>query len=160
MVVCPCCLRQRSFFNETTRGGFRRGLAIVICYWEKDINQRADASALLELDVLHALLMQVCMLRIWDSYINLACLSAHVAKRAPSETTSMIVERRFVVACRLLLKFGDGFVCIWLSLCCAIIIRVACKFTLQIGLRCFIFQLFCVALVPKAKNECIIYAFM
>ena len=83
---------QRSFLNGSTRGGFRCGLAIVICFWEQHLNQRADASALLGSDVLHALLMQACLFRTWDSYINLACLSAHVAKRAPSETTSMILN--------------------------------------------------------------------
>ena len=151
---------QRSFLNGSTRGGFRRGLAIVICCWEQHLNQRADASALWEVDVLHALLIQACMLRTWDSYMNLACLSAHVAKRAPSATTSMIVERRFAVACGLLLKSRDGFVCTRLSLRCAIIIRVACQFTVQTGLRCFIIQPFCVVLVPKAKSKCIIYASM
>ena len=131
-----------------------------ICCWEQHLHQRADASALLGPVVLHALLMQACMVRTWDSYIKLACLSAHIAKRAPSETTSMIIERRFMVACGLLLKIGDGFVCIRLSLCCAIIIRVACQFTVQIGSRCFIPQLFCAALVPKTKTKCRIYASM
>ena len=75
MVVCPHRLRQRSFCKRLTRVCFRGGVANVVYLLEQHLIQRADASALLEWDVLHALLVHVCMLWVWVSYIRLPCLS-------------------------------------------------------------------------------------
>ena len=84
---------QRLFGNGSTRVGVCSGAAVVVCLLEHHFNQRVDIGTLLGLDILHALLMHVCMLRVWVSYIKLACLSAHVAKLEPSGSTCMNIER-------------------------------------------------------------------
>ena len=98
-------LMQRFFGNGSARVGFRSGVALVVCLLEPHFNQQVDVSALLGWDVLHALLMQVCMLWIWVSYIKLACQRAHVAKLEPSDPTFTSLERRIWVVCGVLFSF-------------------------------------------------------